>query len=116
MMRLPIGTPVYVLHDPIDFRKGVMGLSGVCQSILRRNPERDGAFVFRNRSSTAMRVLYFDSQGFCLFHKILAKGQFEHWPSGDSVVTELIALELDALIWNGDPLSMKLGTFWNGKN
>jgi transposase len=38
--------------------------------------------VFRNRRSTAVKLLVYDGQGFWLALKRLSAGKFRHWPSG----------------------------------
>jgi transposase len=55
--------------EPVDFRKGIDGLSRLCQDTLRHDPFSGWVFVFRNRPATALKILIYDGQGFWLCHK-----------------------------------------------
>jgi len=57
--------------EPVDFRRGIDGLARLCKDVLKHDPFRGWVFVFRNRSSTALKVLVYDGQGFWLCHKKL---------------------------------------------
>jgi hypothetical protein len=57
--------------EPADFRQGIDGLARLCKEILRQDPFCGWLFVFRNRRSTAIKVLIYDGQGFWLCHKKL---------------------------------------------
>ena len=67
---------ILVAVDPVDFRRGIDGLGGLCRQVLRQDPFSGCAFVFRNRRSTAIKVLVYDGYGFWLFQKrLLRSGQ-----------------------------------------
>ena len=55
---------VFIATRPVDFRKGIDGLAGICRQQLQRDPMNGWAFVFRNRKGTAVKVLVYDGQGF----------------------------------------------------
>jgi transposase len=99
--------------EPVDFRKGIDGLAGICRSILCADPFSGYAFVFRNKSGTAIKVLVYDGQGFWLCQKRLSKGRFRWWPdkNGDSL-TALAVHELQLLIWNGNPWEARVAPLW----
>jgi transposase len=73
---------VLVAVEPADFRKGIDGLARVCREELKADPMRGTLFVFRNRRSTAVKLLVYDGQGFWLCLKRLSAGKFRHWPQG----------------------------------
>jgi len=73
---------VLVAYEPVDFRKGIDGLAGVARDKLSSDPFSGWVFVFRNRRSTAVKVLVYDGQGFWLAQKRLSEGKFKHWPGG----------------------------------
>ena len=54
--------------EPVDFRRGIDGLSRLCRESLGADPLSGTAFVFRNRRGTAVRVLVYDGQGMWLCH------------------------------------------------
>ena len=75
---------VLVAVDPVDFRKGIDGLARVAREELSRDPFSGWVFLFRNRKSTAVKVLVYDGQGFWLCYKRLSSGRYRHWPEGPS--------------------------------
>ena len=46
--------------DPVDFRKGIDGLAGICK-VLERDPFSGYLFVFRNRSGTSIKIICYDT-------------------------------------------------------
>ncbi len=65
--------------EPVDFRKGIDGLAGICRRVLKPDPFSGYAFVFRNKRGTAIKILVYDGQGFWLCHKRLSTGRFRWW-------------------------------------
>ncbi len=57
---------VVVAVEPADFRKGIDGLTRLCQEALKRDPFSGWVFVFRNRKATGLKILVYDGQGFWL--------------------------------------------------
>ena len=49
------------------------------ESQLKLDPFSAQLFAFRNRRATAVKVLYGERNGFCLWQKRLEKERF-HWP------------------------------------
>jgi transposase len=95
---------ILVAVEPVDFRKGIDGLAGICKS-LDLDPFSGYLFVFRSRSGTSIKIISYDGQGFGLYQKRLSKGRFRFWPDGGPT-TRLAAHELQALLWNNDPDKM----------
>ena len=99
--------------EPVDFRKGIDGLAGVCRKVMDSNPFSGHVFVFRNRRRTSIKILAYDGQGFWLAQKRLSQGRFNWWPEGaDSFVRRLAAHELQLLLWNGDPDLANVAPEW----
>lgn len=114
MIQITPQMKIYLVYDPVDFRKGIDGLRAVCRQKLEVNPFSGSLFLFRNRSKTTLKILVYDGQGFWLFTKRLSKGKFQWWPkvnSGNEVL-ELDARELQIFLWNGDPSSAEFSEFW----
>jgi transposase len=104
---------VLVAIEAVDFRRGIDGLARTCRAVLGSDPFSGTVFVFRNRRSTAIRVLVYDGQGFWLCYKRLSKGRFRWWPMpGDRVVHPLQAHELQVLLRGGDPGSTNAAPEW----
>ncbi len=104
---------ILVSIEPVDFRKGIDGLAGICRRILKSDPFSGYVFVFRNRSATAVKILIYDGQGFWLCQKRLSKGKFKWWPrNSDAVVNQLAAHELHLLLSNGNPANSEVAPDW----
>ena len=105
---------VLVAIEAADFRRGIDGLGQLCRASLKVDPFVGTVFVFRNRRSTAIKLLVYDGQGFWLCHKRLSKGKFRWWPSGQSErgATALQAHELQVLISAGDPTATGAAPMW----
>ena len=73
---------ILVAVDPVDFRKGIDGLAGLCKEKLAADPFSGCLFIFRSRSATSIKILVYDGQGFWLAQKRLSKGRFRCWPEG----------------------------------
>jgi transposase len=96
---------IYLCISPIDFRKGIDGLSGVCRNILAKDPFSGSMFIFRNKRKTTLKILVYDGQGFWLFVKRLSSGRFNWWPNPKNEKTSSINItpaQLHLLIWNGN--------------
>jgi len=79
-MKMPPDTSVVYLHKaPVDFRKGINGLSFIVEQNMNLNPFSEALFVFCNRTRDKLKVLYWQRNGFCLWQKRLEKDKFA-WP------------------------------------
>jgi transposase len=105
--------------EPADFRRGIDGLAHLCQEVLKHDPLSGWVFVFRNRSATALKILVYDGQGFCLFHKRLSRGRFCWWPRGRpsadgarATTKTLAAHQLHVLLSGGNPEATQAAPVW----
>lgn len=113
MLALAANLAVYVHREAIDFRNGIDGLVAVCRNELKRDPFSGAAFVFTNRRRYAIKILIYDGQGFWLMQKRLSEGRFKWWPRDDEeLCVELLAKELQVLIYNGNPETSAFGNDW----
>lgn len=104
---------ILVAVEPVDFRKGIDGLSRVCREVLRCDPFTGAVFVFRNKRATALKTLLYDGQGFWLAQKRLSQGRFQWWPEkGHEGTSQLDAYQLQLLFWNGNPQEAKAAPYW----
>ena len=92
---IPHGVEVFVGLDPIDLRWGFERLSGVVAEKLGRSPRSGALFVFFGKRKSALKVIFFDGSGLCLFYKRLDQGTFRI-PTGPEGATT-IAIEERAL-------------------
>ncbi len=75
MLTMPPAVRIHVATEPADMRRSYDGLSlAVEQSGL--DPTSGHLFVFLNRRGTQMKILYWDTTGYCIVAKRLAQGTF----------------------------------------
>ena len=113
MIQLTPQMRILVAVEPTDFRRGIDGLARVCRGALGAEPFSGAAFVFRNRRSSAIKVLIFDGQGFWLCHKRLSTGRFRYWPKEPGAGTRVLeSHELQMLISGGDFEATQAAPAW----
>ena len=113
MLQFTPQSRILLATEPIDFRKGIDGLAAVCRKVLGEQPLSGAVFVFRNRAATAIKLLFYDGQGFWLCTKRLSQGRFRWWPHHeDSASVRLAAREVQILLWNGHPDQAQMATDW----
>ncbi len=112
MIQLTPQMRILVAVEPVDFRKGIDGLSRLCREVLKSDPFSGGVFVFRSRRGTSLKLLVYDGRGFWLCHKRLSKGTFRHWPQEAEGGQELEAHELAVLLVGGDPRAARGAPVW----
>jgi transposase len=105
---------VLVAVEPADFRKGIDGLARVVRAELESDPFSGCVFVFRNRRSTAVKILVYDGQGFWLCQKRLSTGRFTFWPSEATGkrARDVVAHELQVLLSAGDFTAVRAAPPW----
>ena len=57
MLQLSPQTRILLATEPVDFRKGIDGLAAVGRRVLLEQPLSGRLLVFRNRASTALKLL-----------------------------------------------------------
>jgi transposase len=90
-----VGT-VYLHRDTVDFRKSINGLSAIVEQSMGLSLFDSALFVFCNKQRDKLKILYWDSSGFCLWYKRLEKEKFK-WPRKDS--RDVISLDEEQLHW-----------------
>lgn len=103
---------IFLAIEPLDFRNGIDGIIRYCRSQFHQDPFRGHYFIFRNRRKSAIKVLYYDSQGYCLFQKRLSTGRFRHWPTATSPAVALTPAQFQVLLYNGDPKNTNESAPW----
>lgn len=79
MIGLPAGTRIYLACGPTDMRRGFDGLALLVQEVLAQDPFSGALFAFRGKRGDLIKLLWWDTQGLCLFAKRLEQGRFI-WP------------------------------------
>ena len=95
---------IYLCRDPVDFRKGINGLSVLVEGTLNFDPFSRNLFCFVNKRRTQVKVLYWQRTGFCLWLKRLEEERFR-WPF--HLNGPVIELSEDEFRWLLDGLDLK---------
>jgi len=88
---------VFLAVGNTDMRKSINGLSVLVEGAMEMNPFDGDLFVFCNRRRNIVKILYWDKNGFALWHKRLEKHRF-HWPTTTEQVVSLGTRELEWLL------------------
>ena len=73
---IPHGVEIFVGLDPIDLRWSFDRLAGIVTERIGREARCGALFVFFGKRRDALKVLFFDGSGMCLFYKRLDRGTF----------------------------------------
>jgi len=102
----------WLVTAPVDLRGGMDRLWLHVRGHLQQDPVHGGAYVFRNRAGTTLKLLCYDGQGFWLCTKRWSQGRLQWWPRADGAAVPLVARELQVLLWNGCPDRAAMTTDW----
>lgn len=87
---------ILIAAKPVDFRKGLDGLTALVKSELQRDPYTGTVFVFRSRRADRLKLLYWDGSGLVLTYKRLEAQRFV-WPKLQSGTLALNPAQFEAL-------------------
>jgi transposase len=73
---IPQGVQVFVALAPVDLRCSFDRLSGIAKEQVGYDARSGALFVFYGRRRDALKVLFFDGSGMCIFYKRLDRGTF----------------------------------------
>lgn len=92
---LPDTSKVYIAIGPTDMRKSINGLSQLVAQSFDTNIFSGNLYAFCNRRRDIIKILFWDRNGFCLWHKRLENDQF-CWPESRE---EVIGIDNKQLSW-----------------
>ena len=97
---IPQGVQVFVSLEPINLRYSFERLVGFAQEHMGYEARSGALFVFFGKRRDAIKVLFFDGTGLCIFYKRLDRGTFRlpDPPSPDTKHMEVDQATLDALL------------------
>ena len=95
---------IYVKPGYTDMRKHINALSVYVQENMEKTPLSGDLYIFCGKTRRRLKILYWDRNGFCLWHKRLEKDRFP-WPLNEEEVKEISENELFMLLDGID--------FWN---
>lgn len=99
MLSFPPAVRIWLCVPAIDLRKSFDTLAEVVRQHLQTDPLSGHVFVFRNRKSDRVKLLYWDEDGYVIVYKRLEEGTFR-FPAakGDASGVTLRAAELAMLL------------------
>lgn len=77
MLTVSSSLKVYLCTQSTDMRKNFDGLSQVVTDYLGEEPLSGSLFVFRNKCGDKLKILYWDTNGFAIWYKLLQEGTFK---------------------------------------
>lgn len=96
-MIFPFHIRVFLATGYTDMRKSINGLSVLVARHFEKDPLSGHLFVFCNKRRNIVKILYWDRNGFCVWHKRLEK-QFFKWPPSKSDLCEIDHRQLNWLL------------------
>jgi transposase len=104
MLSFPPVVRIWLCSQAVDLRRSFDTLAEQVRQQLQANPLSGHVFVFRNKRSDRVKLLYWDEDGYVIVYKRLEQGTF-HWPStqpGQASVhvrAAELAMLLDGVDW-----------------
>ncbi|MCP5080763.1 MAG: IS66 family insertion sequence element accessory protein TnpB [Alphaproteobacteria bacterium] len=102
MIPVPSNTRIWLAAGVTDMRRGFNTLAAQAEKVLAEDPFSGHLFVYRGRRGDLLKIIWWDSQGACLFSKRLERGRFV-WPSPAhgkvSVTPAQLAMLLEGIDW-----------------
>ncbi len=96
-MNLPSQSKVYIAIGNTDMRKSINGLGQLVADDFNANIFTGDLFAFCNRRRDIIKVLFWDHNGFCIWHKRLEKDRF-CWPESQQEVVNIDSQQMSWLL------------------
>ena len=103
MIHLPASVRVYLCLSPCDMRRSFDGLHALVRDHLQLDAFAGHLYLFANKRTDRLKILYWDRDGFAIWAKRLEQGRYAI-PSGEpgSPRFEITIEELGALLSGND--------------
>jgi transposase len=101
MLNLPAHGRIVLCASPVDMRKSFNGLSSIVRNSFSMQPLSGDLFVFLNSGRSLMKLLWWDTGGFCILAKRLEQGRFRLPVINKGVTTLEVDRVLLAMIFDG---------------
>ena len=98
MLYLPDHRRCFLYQGVADMRKSFDGLGGLVKQQMQLPLLSGDVFIFINKRRNQLKLLSWDTDGFCVYHKRLEKGSFELPSATGNTSIILTALQLRLLL------------------
>ena len=102
MIPVPSNARIWLAAGVTDMRRGFNTLAAQTEKVLELDPYCGHLFVFRGRRGDLVKIIWWDTQGACLFTKRLERGRFV-WPAAKdgkvSLSSAQLAMLLEGIDW-----------------
>ena len=88
---------IFVRLGYTDMRKQINGLSSLVQELRPEGPFDGSYYVFCGKTRRVVKVVYWDSNGFCLWQKRLEQDTFP-WPKSGDELDEMTRQNIKLLL------------------
>lgn len=82
---------------PVDMRRGRNGLAALAREVMQLDPFTGALFIYIGRRYDALKVLYWERNGFALWQKKIESREKFHWPR--LLEEEVVTLSAEQLNW-----------------
>lgn len=79
---------IYIACGYTDMRKSIDGLAAIVKQNFNLDPFENSLFLFCGKSSSRLKVLFWEEDGFVLLYKRLENGKFK-WPRNEQEAKEI---------------------------
>lgn len=108
MLSIPHSLKIFLAVEPADMRRSFDGLAGLVAQTLQADPLSGHLFVFRNKRSDRVKLLYWDEDGYVIWYKRLEAGTFRFPTAADEASSVSIsAADLTMLLDGVDLASVR---------
>jgi transposase len=94
-MMIPGNSKVYIAIGNTDMRKSINGLSQLVADNFNADVFSGNLYAFCNRRRDIIKILFWDRNGFCIWHKRLEKDRF-CWPKSQK---EVLGIDQNQMSW-----------------
>lgn len=100
------GTTVYLWQGAVDMRMSFDRLSGLASEKMGRSVIAGGLYIFLSRCRSRVKILYWDGDGYALWHKRLEAGSYRVERVDE--MEEITSIDIEELLKGMDFSRIKL--------
>jgi len=114
MIQIAPQSKVLAVPYTFNLNNSIDVIVSVCKK-FKLEPYSGDIFVFKDIDNICIGLLTYDGHGFQWCVKRFSEGGITWWPSGKEVV-QILARNLQIMLWGGNPEEIKLPRLWKPIN